>query len=36
MSQKAIAEHLAISTTMVENHVSRDLDALARARDGKC
>ena len=36
MSQKAIAEHLAISTTTVENHVRRALDALARARDGQC
>jgi RNA polymerase sigma-70 factor (ECF subfamily) len=36
MSQRAIAEQLAISTTTVENHVRRALDALARARDGEC
>lgn len=34
LSQKAVAERMGVSTTTVENHVRRALDALARARDG--
>jgi len=34
LSQKAIADRLGISTTTVENHIRRALDALAAARDG--
>lgn len=35
LSQKAIAERMEMSTTTVENHVRRALDALAAVRDGR-
>lgn len=34
-THKAIAQRLGISTTTVENHIRRALDALAAARDGR-
>ncbi|WP_232491859.1 sigma-70 family RNA polymerase sigma factor [Novosphingobium kaempferiae] len=35
LSQQAIARRLGVSTTTVENHVRRALNALAAARDGR-
>lgn len=34
VSHKMIAQRMGVSTTTVENHIRRALDALARARDG--
>jgi hypothetical protein len=35
LSQQSIARQLGVSTTTVENHIRRALDALAAARDGR-
>jgi RNA polymerase sigma factor (sigma-70 family) len=35
LSQRAVAERLGVSTTTVEKHMRRAMQALARARDGE-